>query len=137
VAFETEIAVARRRALAMPDSLRRRLLLLAWDQPPIAIGSGSFQSEILTLAGATNVFADLPVPSAPVSIEAIVARNPDFVLVSDSGIPAFAHRPEWAVVEAVRERRFIHLRTSAFGRPSPRAPAVVLELAARLTGAIR
>jgi len=136
-AFEEEIGSARRHALEIPDSGRRRLLLLAWDQPPIAIGSGSFQSEILTLAGAANVFADLPVPSAPVSIEAIAARDPDFVLVSDSGLPAFAHRPEWLVVKAVRERRFIHLATTAFGRPSPRAAAVARELAGRLTGARR
>lgn len=110
------------------------VLILAWDQPPIAIGAGSFQSEILTLAGGRNIFADIPVPSATVSIEAIAARDPALILVSDTGLPAFARRPEWNAVRAVRERRFVRLATPAFGRPSPRAPALVRELRGLLAG---
>ena len=134
-AFEDAIATARERTQAIPDSLRPQVLLLAWDQPPIAIGAGSFQSEILTLAGATNLFADVPTPSAPVSVEAIAARDPDLILLSDTGQPAFARRPEWAAVRAVRERRFARLTTPAFGRPSPRAPEVIRELMTRLAEA--
>lgn len=134
-AFEAAIATAQDRSGGIPDSLRPRVLLLAWDQPPIAIGAGSFQSEILTLAGAVNLFADLPVPSAPVSIEVIAARDPDLILLSDSGAPAFASRPAWAAVRAVKERRFVRLTTPAFARPSPRAPEVARELMARLAEA--
>ncbi|HEY7684262.1 MAG TPA: helical backbone metal receptor [Gemmatimonadales bacterium] len=122
------------RADSSPEQDRPRVLILAWDQPPIAIGAGSFQSQILTLAGGRNLFADLPAPSATVSIEAIAARNPDLILVSDSGMPAIASRPEWRVVPAVRDRRFIHLATTAFGRPSPRAPELVDQLRALMAG---
>jgi len=104
------------------------VLLLAWDQPPIAIGQGSFQSEVLERAGARNLFGDLTVPSATVSIEAIVARDPDLVLVRDSGAPAIAGRPEWQVVPAVRDRRFVRFGPPAFGRPSPRAPEIIRAL---------
>jgi ABC-type Fe3+-hydroxamate transport system substrate-binding protein len=134
-AFEAAIAVAGEPSRGIPDSLRPRILLLAWDQPPIAIGAGSFQSEILTLAGADNLFSDLPAPSAPVSIELISARDPDLILLSDTGPPAFASRPAWAAVRAVKERRFVRLTTPAFARPSPRAPEVVRELMARLVEA--
>jgi ABC-type Fe3+-hydroxamate transport system substrate-binding protein len=111
------------------------VLILAWDQPPMAIGAGSFQSEILTLAGGRNIFADISAPSATVSIEAIAARNPNLVLISDSGVPGFAQRPEWKVIPAVRDRRFVRLTTPAFGRPSPRAPELVRELRRRLAEA--
>lgn len=111
------------------------VLLLAWDQPPIAIGAGSFQSEILTLAGGRNLFSDLAAPSAPVSIEAIAARDPDLILVGDTGVPSLAGRPEWRTVRAVRERRFVRLGVGAFGRPSPRAPEVVAALRAALEAA--
>jgi len=124
-AFDAELARLR---LPSDDRGAPTVLLLAWDQPPMAIGAGSFQSEILTLAGGRNVFADITTPSATVSIEAIAARDPSLILVSDSGIPGFARRPEWNVIRAVRERRFVHLATPAFGRPSPRAPALVREL---------
>jgi iron complex transport system substrate-binding protein len=124
-AFTAALDSAAAPGAMLPASARRRVLLLAWDQPPIAIGAGSFQSEILTLAGGSNLFADLAVPSATVSIEAIAARDPDLILVTDSGPPAIMVRPEWRVVGAVRERRFLHLATPAFSRPGPRAPAVV------------
>jgi len=126
--FDSALARARARADSIPLASRPRVLLLAWDQPPIAIGAGSFQSEILSLAGGRNLFEDLPVPSATVSIEAIAARNPDLILTSDSGLPAIATRPEWRVVAAVRAGRFAHLVTPAFGRPSPRAPDVAESL---------
>ncbi|MBK8004161.1 MAG: ABC transporter substrate-binding protein [Gemmatimonadetes bacterium] len=129
-AFEAELAGVAREAPAGcgADSFAcPRVLLLAWDQPPIAIGAGSFQGEILEAAGGRNIFADLTAPSATVSIEAIAARDPALVLVGDSE-PAVAGRPEWQVVGAVRGRRFVHFNPPAFGRPSPRAPGVIRDL---------
>lgn len=102
------------------------VLILAWDNPPIVIGAGSFLSEIVALAGGRNAFADLAEPSATVSIETIAARDPDVVFVV--GAPAFAERPEWQVVAAVRERRFARVEGTAFQHPSFRAPAAVREL---------
>jgi ABC-type Fe3+-hydroxamate transport system substrate-binding protein len=136
VAYAAALEAAAAPGLVLPDSARRRVLLLAWDQPPIAIGAGSFQSEILSLAGGRNVFADLPAPSAAVSIEAIVDRDPDLVLVADSGPPAIATRPEWQTVAAVRDQRFVHFPTTAFSRPGPRAPEVVAALRTALQEAL-
>jgi iron complex transport system substrate-binding protein len=124
-AFDRELAELRS---AADSGAGANVLIMAWDQPPMVIGAGSFQSEILTLAGGHNTFADISAPSATVSIEAIAARNPSLILLSDTGVPAFAARPEWSVVPAVRNRHFIHLATPAFGRPSPRAPALVRAL---------
>jgi len=104
------------------------VLLLAWDSPPIAIGASSFQSEILVLAGGRNIFGDLDRPSAEVSLEAIVARDPDAVLVTGGRTPEAFDRPEWRLVPAIRERRFIQFDHTAFDRPSPRAPAVIMAL---------
>ena len=97
----------------------------------MAIGAGSFLSEMVTRAGGVNIFQDLSAPSAQISIEAVVERNPDALLVSIDGPPAIASRPEWRTVPAVREQHFIHVTSSAFSRPSPRAPDAILELAAR------
>lgn len=114
-----------------PDSVPLRILIVAWDQPPMAIGAGSFLSEMVTRAGGVNIFRDLPVPSAQISIEAVVQRNPDALLVSNEGPPSIASRPEWRTVSAVREGHFVHVTSSAFSRPSPRAPEAILELVAR------
>jgi ABC-type Fe3+-hydroxamate transport system substrate-binding protein len=120
------------------DTLGPRVLLLAWDQPPITIGSGSFQSELVARAGGRNIFSDIAEPSATVSLEAITARQPDVVLTT-SPSPAFATRPEWQVVAAVRNRQLVVMPGSEFSRPSPRAPDAIRRLAAAFdsVGAVR
>jgi iron complex transport system substrate-binding protein len=105
------------------------VLMVAWDNPPIVIGESSFLSEIVEIAGAQNSFGDVDRPSLTVSIETIAARDPDLVLVvSDSGVPAWAARPEWRVVGAVHDSRFVVVRGSEFGRPSFRAPQAIRRL---------
>jgi len=46
----------------------------------------------------------------------------DLILTTTDGPAAFTTRPEWQVVRAVRERRFLRVTGSEFNRPSPRAP---------------
>ena len=102
------------------------VLMVAWDNPPIVIGSTSFLSQIVELAGARNAFADIDRPSFTVSIETIVQRNADLVFIaSDSGIPAWAERPEWRVVPAVHNRRFVVVTGTELSRPSFRAPDAI------------
>ena len=103
---------------------------VVWDNPPIIIGRGSYLDELATLAGARNVFHDVAAPSSQVSLETIAARDPQWIAVlSDSAeTPAFAQRREWRAVRAVRERHFLLLRGSLFGRPGPRSGQAVLEL---------
>jgi ABC-type Fe3+-hydroxamate transport system substrate-binding protein len=132
-AFAAALDSARRAVTPAPN---RRLLLLTWDQPPVVIAGGSFQHELVTLAGAENVFGDLPEPSAQVTIEIIAQRDPDFVLLmSGSREPDWADRPEWRAVRAVREHRFIRVEGSEFARPSLRALDAVRKLRAALEAA--
>ena len=108
--------------------VRPSVFILAWDRPPMTLGRGSFLSEILEHAGATNLFGDLATSSATISIEAVAERNPDFILVTGAGEPAIAERAEWRVVPAVRERRFLRVQGSEFNRPSPRIGSAVRQL---------
>jgi iron complex transport system substrate-binding protein len=127
--FDTALAAA----TAKPDTGHRpTVLLLVWEQPPMTIGHGSFLSELVERAGGANLFDDVTASAGPVSIEAVASRNPDFIFTTSDGPSAFARRPEWQVVRAVRERRFIRVTGSEFNRPGPRSPAAIRELAARL-----
>ncbi len=124
--------------LARPLSpVHARIAYVVWDSPPIVIGGGSFLDELARLAGADNVFHDITTPSATVSIETIVARDPDWIaVVRDSAgnePPAWARRPEWRAVRAVREGRFLVLPGDLFGQPSPRAGVAVTALRDRLS----
>ena len=109
-----------------------RLAFVVWDAPPTVIGAGSYLDELVTLAGGTNAFHDLAAASATVSLETIADRDPETIaILADSGAalpPAWARRPEWRTVRAVRTGRFLVLPADLFGRPSPRAPEAVAEL---------
>lgn len=111
---------------------RRRVAFVAWDNPPMVIGGGSYLDELATLAGAANVFHDVAAASAVVGLETIATRDPDAIgwLRDAPGPepPPFARRAEWQVIRAVRARRFVYLTGSLFGRPSPRAAQAAQEL---------
>lgn len=129
--FDSSLAHA---TIAQPGR-RPKVLLLVWEQPPMTIGRGSFLNELIERAGAENLFADVPSTSGVVSIEAVASRNPDLIFTTAEGPSAFASRPEWQVVPAVRERRFLRVSGSEFNRPSPRAPAAIRQLATLLATA--
>jgi iron complex transport system substrate-binding protein len=126
--FDTALADA----TVTTAATRPKVLLLVWEQPPMTIGRGSFLDELVRRAGGVNLFEDVSSSAGTVSIEAVAARDPDLILTTTAGPIAFASRPEWQVVRAVRERRFLPVSGSEFNRPSPRAPAAIRELTAKL-----
>lgn len=132
--FDRGLDAERARSAAGASS-RVRVYVDVESNPPITVGAGSYLSEILAAAGAANVFADIPQPSAPVSLETIVARDPDVILVLTSDTSRtldLASRPGWRSVPAVRAHRVLAVDGSLYGRPSPRMPQAVRDLAARL-----
>jgi iron complex transport system substrate-binding protein len=114
--------------IARLDSLRRlpapatrvRAFWHAWDSPILTIGKGSFLSELLEIAGGENVFADLPQPSAQVSLEEIAKRDPDVILAGPTTAQQLRAHQGWQAVRAVREGRILVIDTAIVGRPGVR-----------------
>ena len=132
-ALDTALAAA---TSAGQRERKPRVLILVWEQPPMTLGRGSFLSELVERAGGENVFGDISSSSAPVSIEAVSARDPDLILTAAVGPASIADRPEWQVVRAVRERRFLRISGTEYDRPGPRSPDAIRALAARLREAV-
>lgn len=91
-----------------------------WDAPLMTIGGGSYLSELLAIAGAANVFGDLPQPSPQVSMEEIARRDPDVILAGPLAAARIRAQPAWRTVRAVREGRVIAIDTAIVGRPGVR-----------------
>jgi iron complex transport system substrate-binding protein len=127
--FDTALAGA---SAAGARERRPRVLILVWQQPPMTLGRGSFLSELVERAGGENAFGDIASSSAPVSIEAVSARDPDLILTAAVGPASIVERPEWQVVRAVRDRRLLRISGTEYDRPGPRSPGAIRALAVRL-----
>ncbi|OCW18793.1 cobalamin-binding protein [Pseudomonas aylmerensis] len=60
-----------------------RVFYQVWDQPLYTVGGGQIISDALNVCGARNVFDDLKLPAPQVSIESVLQRDPEMILVGD------------------------------------------------------
>lgn len=60
-----------------------RVFYQVWDQPLYTVGGGQIISDALSVCGARNVFDDLKLPAPQVSIESVLQRDPELILVGD------------------------------------------------------
>lgn len=109
------------------------VFLHSWENPLITIGGGSFITELVEIAGARNVFGDLPGPSPQVAFEEVVRRDPDAILGGPVTARQLATIPRWRALAAVREGRILVFDTLLIARPSVRLGEAALSLA-RLFG---
>jgi iron complex transport system substrate-binding protein len=121
----------------------RRVLFLVGRTPGtldglIGAGKGTYLDELLALAGGSNILADTPMPYPKVSVETILARDPDVII--DMGDAAHAEgvpkeRQEqvialWARypnLKAVRERHVLAVADDRLVVPGPRVVEAVVE----------
>ncbi|MEO6446753.1 MAG: helical backbone metal receptor, partial [Gemmatimonadaceae bacterium] len=117
---------------AMVNVVRPNVFVHVWDNPLMTVGGGSYLSELLEIAGARNVYADLDVPSGQVSFEDLLVRDPDVVLAGPDVAARIAADPRWRTLRAVREGRVLAYDTSLVARPSMRLGEAAHSLAGLL-----
>lgn len=100
-----------------------------WDAPLITIGAGSFMNELVDIAGAKNVYADIESPSAEISLEDVARRDPDFILAGPIGARQIESDPRWGIVRAAREKKILVVDTLLVARPSVRLGEAAVSLA--------
>ena len=100
-----------------------------WDAPLITIGGGSFMNELVDIAGARNVYADIPAPSRAISLEDVAKRDPDFILAGPIGANQIKRDQRWKIVRAAREGKVLTVDTLLVARPSVRLGEAAVSLA--------
>lgn len=115
--------------VAMGGGGRVRVFLHVWDNPLMAIGGGSFMSELVDIAGGRNVYADLAEPSPQVSFEDLMRRDPDAILAGPLEVVRLSREPRWRALRAVREGRVLAYDTTLVARPSMRLGEAARSLA--------
>lgn len=108
---------------------RPSLFIHVWDNPLMVIGGGSFMSELVDIAGGRNVYADIALPSAQISFEDLVRRDPDAVLAGPDVAARMKADPRWSALRAVRTGRLLSYDTALVARPSVRLGEAAWSLA--------
>jgi len=108
---------------------RPTIFMLAWETPLMTIGSGSFLSELVDIAGGQNVFGDLEGPSPQVSFEEVLRRDPQYILGRPETAGNLAAKERWRGLPAVREGRVLVMDTALVGRPGVRLGEAAVSIA--------
>jgi iron complex transport system substrate-binding protein len=69
----------------LPESSRPRVLYVIWHDPIWTMGSDTFINDLINYAGGTNIFAGDFDKSRIVSLESIIQKNPQIIIVSGMG----------------------------------------------------
>jgi iron complex transport system substrate-binding protein len=73
------------------------------EQPLYTVNGKQIISEIVTLCGGRNVFAELRELAPTIGIEAVMAAQPDVILSMDAAVPdAYAQWQRWKTIRAVQ-----------------------------------
>ena len=94
-----------------------------WDRPMYTLTGAHVVSEALSLCGARNVFADLKGLAPVVETEAVLARNPDVVIIAAVGAEGERQARNWASfagLNAAREHHIYLIDPDLLNRMTPR-----------------
>jgi len=114
---------------ATKGSSRPTVFWHIWDAPLITIGAGSFMNELVDIAGARNVYADIKGPSGEISLEDVARRDPDFILAGPIGARQIESDSRWRIVRAARDKKIFVVDTLLVARPSVRLGEAAISLA--------
>jgi iron complex transport system substrate-binding protein len=91
------------------------------DEPLYTVNGHHVISEVVELCGGRNVFAELPQLAPPVTLEAVLARDPQVILSADDTIadPQVLWR-RWTQVAAVRDGAIYSMSSDTLTRATPR-----------------
>lgn len=103
---------------------RRRVFYVVYNDPPMSTGPTTFIAQILDVAGGDNVFADARVKWPTVSLEEVVRRDPDVVVLpigemSERTLDRLRTEAGWRDLRAVKRGCVVQVDADIVNRPGP------------------
>jgi iron complex transport system substrate-binding protein len=114
---------------------RLKVFYQVWDRPLYTLSGAHVVSEMMSLCGGDNIFADVTQLAPIVDREAVLARNPDAILISATGPDGYAQVADWnrfPNLKAVRDQHVFAVNPSLVGRMAPRILDGVREVCSAL-----
>ena len=126
--YQTELAQLRAQFAAR---VPLKVFYQVWDRPLYTLSGKHIVSEVLSLCGGENVFAELSTLAPAIDKEAVLARNPEVILVSAAGAEGQRQALDWSRFPDLRAVRTHHVFTvdpTLLGRMAPRILTGVREV---------
>jgi iron complex transport system substrate-binding protein len=103
------------------------------DETLFTAGPGSFVDDLMTRAGGSNVAADSGTEWPQLTLEVLVAKDPQVILLADSDAgqteDTVKARPGWGSISAVKQGRIVAINPDVCSRPGPRLADGIEQLA--------
>ena len=94
-----------------------------WNQPLMTINGQHLISDVIRLCGGTNIFSELPSLAPSIDIEAVLAANPDVIVVSgdeESRSKWVDDWYKWPNLKAVKNDHLFLVPADLINRHTPR-----------------
>lgn len=113
---------------------RPSVFWIVWDDPLMTAGGRTFIADAIERAGGNSLFAGASEQYPIVSLEAVIAADPDWLLSgTDHGekmnAKSLSQRNGWRSLTAVRENRIALIHADSINRAAPRLADAVEALA--------
>lgn len=95
----------------------QRIFYQLWSQPLMTVGADSIINQVINLCGGKNIFANIHTAAATINIEAVIVRNPQIIISSQS---VAAQWQPWLNIAAVKKQRFVVIHADLLQRYGPR-----------------
>jgi iron complex transport system substrate-binding protein len=123
--IDDKLAAMRAAAAKIPPDERVRVYYHIWSEPLLGASPISYQGEMVEICGGVNIIDDRTSRYPNLSLEVLVARNPQVILTSaHHGVFFSAEnlraRPGWSELQAVKDQRIVLLDGDLVSRCSPR-----------------
>ncbi len=121
-AFDREINAVILEVEKVPPADRPRVYLEISPEPLMTVAEGSFVHDAVFLAGGVNVGAGLPRPYSRIDAEAVIARDPEIIILCHDAATArdVQRRTGWSEITAVRDNRVHEVDPDLILRAGPR-----------------
>jgi ABC-type Fe3+-hydroxamate transport system substrate-binding protein len=126
--LQARVEAVRKRTQNLPSP---RVLMPVWYDPITTIGRHAFITEIIAAAGGRSVTDDIAADWPQVSMEAVMQRAPEALLLVRGGkisLDVLKDRPGWSALPAVQARRVYYV-DERIDFPSPVAIDALEDLA--------
>lgn len=123
--MKARVASITAKTASIPVDRRPIVFWETWDEPLMSAGPKTFTGQIIVAAGGRNCFEDSIADWPVVSFEALLARDPTWIMAAESHGEALtmerlSRRPGWTSLSAVKSGRVVLLDGDIVARAGPR-----------------